>query len=80
MAEEIAEAADGSKSFTLTPDQLRYLQACYNDSTEEGHFSPLFEAINADAVENQLIAKGVLLDFYGKANRALVDNCFPKQS
>jgi len=44
----------------LTEDELKFLQACYNDSCSEGWFDFLFKEINSRSVEDSLVAKGVL--------------------
>ncbi len=53
-------AREVARIFTLTEDEIKFLQACYNDSSCEGHFSHLFDEVNFEACENSLIQKGLL--------------------
>lgn len=46
--------------FELTGDELKFLQACYNDSCNEGCFDGIFKEIDFESVEASLIEKGVL--------------------
>lgn len=45
---------------SLTEDELKFLQACYNDSSSEGCFDRLFEEIDFPEIEKSLVGKGVL--------------------
>lgn len=44
----------------LTEDEVKFLQACYNDSCNEGCFDGIFKEIDFESVEASLIEKGVL--------------------
>lgn len=46
----------------LTKDEIKFLQGCYNDSCNEGCFDPIFAEIDVEAIEGDLIEKGVLRD------------------
>lgn len=48
------------KNIELTEDEVKFLQACYNDSCSEGCFDRLFREIDFESVEASLIEKGVL--------------------
>jgi hypothetical protein len=48
----------------LTDDEVKFLQACYQDSASEGCFDHLFAELNFERTFKSLQDKGVLKEAY----------------
>jgi len=51
---------EGSKTFTLDINERKFIQACFMDSANEGHFDELFGEIDQKSVEESLTEKGLI--------------------
>ncbi len=48
----------------ITKDEQKYIQGCVNDSASEGNFSHLFQEIDVNECEKNLMQKGLIRDPY----------------